>query len=84
MVVYSQHALNQMRERDISKREISFILNKPDGLVEQSSGKFQAVKLVIKNSRPFLLVVIYRQTDAGYRIITAFLTSKINKYLKQL
>ncbi|MDI6591355.1 MAG: DUF4258 domain-containing protein [Patescibacteria group bacterium] len=78
-IIFSKHARYQMSERNISEKEIVLTLLNPDKTISQLGGKFQAVKLINKN---YLIVVIYRQTNSIKKVITAFLTSKIKKYLK--
>jgi len=81
-IVFSEHAKHQMLERNLSKSEIISTVLKPNKIIPQSHGKFQAVKLVKKNGKQYLMVVIYRKTNSSLKVITAFLTSKIKKYLK--
>jgi hypothetical protein len=81
-IAFSEHAKHQMLERNLLETEIISTILKPDKIIPQSYGKFQAVKLVKKNGKRYLMVVIYRKTNSSLKVITAFLTSKIKKYLK--
>ena len=81
-IVFSEHARNQMTERNIVNDEIASALSKPDKVIKQTQNKFQAVKIVKKNGKKYLIVVIYRQINSAKNVITAFLTTKIKKYLK--
>lgn len=81
-IVFSKHARSQMLERNISEDEIIFTLLSPDRTIVQSQSKFQAVKLTKKNGKKYLMVVIYCRMNSTKKIITAFLTAKIKKYLK--
>ena len=80
--MFSEHARNQMLERNISKEEIISTITNPDKIIKQASKKFRAVKLIKKNDEKYLIMVIYRQTNSAKKVITAFLTTKFKKYLK--
>lgn len=71
-----------MEERKISEKEIISTLSEPDKIILQSNQKFQAVKLTKRGNKKYLLVVIYSKTGLTKKVITAFLTAKIKKYLK--
>ena len=81
-IVFLKHAHYQMAERNISEDKILSTLSNPDKIIAQSQGKFQAVKLTKENGKKYLIVVIYRQINSTKNVITAFLTTKIKKYLK--
>ena len=80
-IVFSKHSRNQMVERNISEDKIISALSSPDKTIAQSQGKFQAVKLTKKNGKKYLIVAVYRRINSTKRVITAFLTTKIKKYL---
>ena len=80
--MFSEHARNQMLERNISKEEIISTIANPEKIIKQTPKKFQAVKLIKRNGKKYLTVVIYRQTNSAKKVITAFLTTKFKKYLK--
>jgi len=81
-IVFSEHARNQMLERNISKEEIISTIANPEKIIKQAQKKFRAVKLIKKNDEKYLIMVIYRQTNSAKKVITAFLTTKFKKYLK--
>lgn len=81
-IVFSEHARNQMLERNISKEEIISTIANPEKIIKQASKKFQTIKLIKKNDEKYLIMVIYRQTNSAKKVITAFLTTKFKKYLK--
>ena len=80
-IVFSQHALLQITERNLSESEVISAVRKPDKTILQNGQKIQVVKITKKNGKKYLMVVIYRKTNNTKIIITVFLTSKINKYL---
>jgi len=81
-IVFSEHARNQMLERNISKEEIISTIANPEKIIKQAQKKFQTIKLIKKNDEKYLIMVIYRQTNSAKKVITAFLTTKFKKYLK--
>ncbi len=81
-IIFSKHALYQIAERSLSKNEIISTISKPDKIIPQNNHKFKAVRRLKKNNKQYLLVVIYRKINSISKVITAFLTSKVNKYLK--
>lgn len=80
--MFSEHARNQMLERNISKEEIISTIANPEKIIKQAQKKFQTIKLIKKNDEKYLIMVIYRQTNSAKKVITAFLTTKFKKYLK--
>ena len=80
-VYFSTHAHDQMIERKISKVEILRCVRNPNKLEEQRLSRFRAIKKIGKAGHMQLLVVVYDKVERGLRIVTAFYTSKIKKYL---
>lgn len=80
--IFSKHAKNQMFERNISEDDVISTLLKPDKIISQPDKKFKAIKLIKKRDKKYLIVVIFRQINSIQKVITAFLTTKIKKYLK--
>lgn len=83
-VVFSQHALERMEERAISKKVIIDALLAPDK-IERSfkvSSRFLVKKIYFnkKFQRDHLLLIIYEEKDKRLEIITVIDTSKISKY----
>lgn len=81
-IIFSRHAILQLKERNLSKAEIISVLINPDKIIPQPPQKFRAVKSIKRGDKSYLLIVIYRQTNSIKKVITAFLTTKIKKYLK--
>ena len=78
-IEFSDHALNQMRERDISREFIKETINHPDKIISQSQ-RTKALKFFANKDKEYLYVVIYENTAGISKVITAFITSKIKKY----
>ena len=81
-IIFSKHALYQLKEREISKEEVILALLNPDKIISQIDQRFKALKIVKRKRKKFLLVVVFEKTNSKKIIITAFLTSKIKKYLQ--
>ena len=80
-IIFSRHAIYQIKERKIDETEILLAITKPDKTIRCPENKLQAIKKIKRNNKIFLLIVIYKPINSSVKIITAFLTSKINKYL---
>lgn len=77
---FTKHAIWQIEERAISKREIMLALSRPDRVIREN-GKLRFVKKVEKKNKVYLLVVITKKDGESIKVRTSFLTSKIKKYL---
>ncbi len=76
----SQHALNQMGIRDISRETVEGILSVPDQTVEQDN--LIVFQSIIKDSQEqrFLIRVFVNIDKIPPLVITVYRTSKIEKY----
>ncbi|KKS33852.1 MAG: hypothetical protein UU96_C0013G0009 [Parcubacteria group bacterium GW2011_GWC2_42_13] len=83
-IVFSSHALYQMRERNIPRRLVIATLNYPDRTAAQSNQRVRAVKLFKRNKKKYLIVTIYEERANVQKVITVFITSKIKKFLNSL
>jgi len=80
-IIFTNHSRYQLRERSIDKKLVLKTINSPDKIILQHEIRKQAVKLIKRNKKKYLIVVIYEETSRSKKVITAFLTSKIKKYL---
>lgn len=78
---FSEHALHQLKERKLSKAEVEHAIREPEKVIAQSSYRYCAIKPIRKHKKDYLLIVIYDETADQKEIVTAFITSKIEKYL---
>jgi len=81
MVILSGHAINQAKERKISPKKIVSAIENPTKVLSQGDNRYKAVKLTRRRNKKYLLVVVYDAIDSVKEVVTAFVTSKINKYL---
>jgi hypothetical protein len=75
-IKFTKHALERMRVRNISKEEVIYTLNNPDKELNDSFGN----KIAHKLKENYLLRVFYNVERKSKIIITAYKTSKIDKY----
>ncbi len=75
---YTLHALERMCQRGIERGLVEECLRKPDKEECLSSNVYKCVKRINEK----VIVVIYKQEDNTIVIITAYISSKIHKYLE--
>lgn len=80
-ISFSTHALWQLKERNLTRIQIITVIRSPDKITKQAEIRFRAVKKFQKLRKKFLLVVVYDKYNSNVEIVTAFITSKIYKYL---
>lgn len=80
-IIFSKHAHYQLKERNISQKEIRKSFENPDQVIKQSVKRFRLIKEVKRGGKNYLLVVIFEQRNSSKDVITAFITSKIKKYI---
>jgi hypothetical protein len=79
MTAYSQHFLYQIQSRGITLKDIEDVLNNPDSIItEENLTMYQ--KLITENSKPYLLRIFVNEVKDPPLAVTAYKTSKINKY----
>ncbi|MHA1646484.1 MAG: DUF4258 domain-containing protein [Promethearchaeota archaeon] len=76
-IIYTKHSLLQMKNRKISPTQIESILKNPQKKTDDEFGN-QVAQKIIDN---YLIRVIYKIQDENIVIITAYRTSKLNKYI---
>lgn len=78
---FSNHAEEQIRERNLSRALIIQTVQRPDKVVKQLNNRYRAQKLPRSRGKKYLLIVIYDVISDTQDIVTAFITSKLKKYL---
>ena len=76
-IVFISHALERIKERGISKDLVIEALTNPDKVEEGYFGRKVAQKVVDEK----LIRVIYEEHEDEIIVITAYITSKVDKYL---
>ncbi len=82
--VYSQHALEQIKLRGLSISVLDDVLNAPSTLVKQNDMVTVYQKLVIEGDKLYLYRVFVNHLKTPPLVITAYKTSKTDKYEDQI
>ncbi len=77
-IIFIEHALERMRKRDIKKEVIIKVIKNPDNVVYGYGNRKVAQKLVDER----LLRVIYEEQEEKIVVVTVYITSKVDKYLR--
>ncbi|NJE08907.1 DUF4258 domain-containing protein [Thermococcus sp. M39] len=77
-IVFIPHALERMKERGISKELVVEALANPDKVGEGYFGRKVAQKVIDGK----LIRVIYEEHEDSIIVITVYITSKVDKYLR--
>ncbi len=78
--LYSKHALEQINHRGLSKDTIDMIIRKPDHILPDSEDVAVYQKLVKEEDKHYLYRVFVNKIKNPPVIITAYKTSKTDKY----
>ena len=81
LLVFSDHARAQLKERQLSEDMIVDAVENPDKIVAQNANRYRIIKIIYKNGKQFLLIVVYDHISERIEVVTAFLTTKFKKYL---
>ncbi len=76
LIKFTKHALERMKIRGITKEEIVDTINNPEKEVNDSFGNIIAHKV----KKKYLLRVFFYNEENSKIVITAYKTSKIDKY----
>ena len=75
-IVFSDHALHQIQERNLSKSQISRVVENPQILTNQSRNRFRAMGIISRKQKRYVLIVVYDIVGNGKKeIVTAFVSS---------
>ena len=81
-IVFSDHAILEMKRRQISRKEVEYLIRHPG---QKTAGKRN--RTVIqgryhdqKYNKQMLLRIIGEELDGRFQVITVYKTSKIEKY----
>ncbi|WP_324735203.1 DUF4258 domain-containing protein [Thermococcus sp. SY098] len=77
-ITFIPHALERMNEREISKELVIEALLNPDKVGEGYFGRKVAQKVIDGK----LIRVIYEEHEDSIIVITVYITSKVDKYLR--
>jgi len=78
--VFSLHALEQIEIRGLILADVEDVLNFPTKIVKEENGVSVYQKLVIESNKEYLYRVFVNTDKKPPMVITAYKTSKIDKY----
>ena len=76
-IIFTQHSLSQMKIRNISMENVIECLRNPDRELTDDYNNIIAQKI----NSSILLRVVYRKENEDKIVITAYITSKLKKYI---
>lgn len=79
-VKFESHAESQIKERLLDKKQIEETLLNPDNVVDATKSRKVAQKLFKIGRFKFLLRVIYIIENSDFIVISAYRTTRIEKY----
>ena len=79
-VTFSTHAIERCAARGIDEIDIYDVLKNPDHIVQETSCKHIYQKLISENNNRMLLRVFVNICKEPTIVITAYKTSKLDKY----
>ena len=77
-ITFIQHALDRLKERGISEELVIEVIRNPDNVDSEIEGRKIAQKLI----KGKLLRIIYDDEEGSIVVISAYSTSKVQKYLR--
>jgi len=82
-ITFSQHAEEQLKERNLDKSLVEKAVLKPDQIIEGKKGRKIAQRLCTIKNKKYLLRIIYTEQKNTIEIVTSYLTTKIEKYWRK-
>ena len=77
---YSKHAAQQIEARGIDKKTISAVIDSYDKILTDATGLTIYQKLIKEHGKDYLYRVFVNKEKNPFLIVTAYKTTKINKY----
>ena len=81
-VVFTEHAMLQMHERDVAETDVRRTVESPDQRLKSRS-RIVFHKLIQHRGAEYLLRVFCEEADDAYVVVTVYPTSKVSKYWGQ-
>lgn len=81
-IIFTSHARYQLKERGLNQKEVIVALTNSERTIKQTDNRYRALTTITQDDKKYVWVVIYEKHNSIIEIITAFLTSKIKKYLQ--
>ena len=77
---FSKHSLDQINRRNLESSVIEIVINEPDKIVKADDCTNIHQKIVHEKGKDYLYRVFLNTCKTPHLIITAYKTSKIDKY----
>ena len=77
--IFSKHAKEQMKRRNIEETEIQETLKNPEQIIKQET-YYIYQSIMTKKNKKYLLRVFINVDEKPVKIITCYKTTKIDKY----
>jgi hypothetical protein len=81
---YSKHSLEQIKLRGLDQGIIDELLARPDQIIKQDKHSVFYQKLVKEGNKQYLYRILVNTEKQPQMVITAYKTSKIEKYENQI
>ncbi|MEO5572490.1 MAG: DUF4258 domain-containing protein [Bacteroidia bacterium] len=78
--IFSKHALEQMKLRNISNDVVEDILKNPGQIMQEDGRKIYQSIITSKEEETYLIRIFVTANELPHKIITVYKTSKIKKY----
>ena len=77
---YTKHAEAILEEREISNETVEELIENPQQVIKGKAEKQIVQGIMQRANQEFLLRVVYVEVEGTIKVITAYWTSKIDKY----
>ncbi len=81
---FTKHALEELRNRGISKETVEKILNNPKQILDSENNRkvYQDI-IEFNDNKEYVVRVILEETKNNLKVITVYKSSKISKYWRE-
>lgn len=81
--ILSKHCLEQLTERKLSLEELAIVLKNPDEVLASGPERVILHRVVVMDGKTYLWRVVIDVLSQPPRVITAYITNKLKKYIKE-
>lgn len=78
-IVYSAHAVERMKQRNISTVEVELIIRDPDGKVKQSKDKWIYYKYIGKRKDNNIAAVTVHKENLYFEVLAVMINFEVRK-----
>ena len=79
-IEFSKHALERMRQREITQNQVRTVIRKPDSVVETGDRSIYQSLMESESGNTYLYRVFVNTKKEPNLVITVYKTSKVEKY----